>query len=65
MFNEFQQAAHAIVDCAQRRGALIRNPDSARLKALALEEPDVRQTKYGSVYANSEPDVVRGQVYQE
>jgi phosphoenolpyruvate carboxykinase (ATP) len=55
MFNEFQQAAQAIIDCAQRRGALIRNPDSARLKALALEEPDVRQTKYGSVSADSEP----------
>ena len=55
MFNEFQQTAQAIVDCAQRHGALIRNPDSARLKALALEEPDVGQTKYGSVYVDSEP----------
>ena len=34
---------------------MIRNPDSARLRALALEEPEVKQTKYGSIYADSEP----------
>ena len=39
----------------QRNGTLIRNPDSARLRALALEEPEVKQTKYGSIYAESEP----------
>ena len=55
MFNEFQQTAQAIFDSARQRGGLVRNPDSARLKALALEEPDVRQTKYGSVCADSEP----------
>jgi len=55
MFEEFQQTAKTIFENAQRRGALIRNPDTARLKALALEEPEVRQTKYGSILADSEP----------
>ncbi len=55
MFEEFQQTAKTIFENAQRRGALIRNPDAARLRALALEEPEVRQTKYGSILADSEP----------
>jgi phosphoenolpyruvate carboxykinase (ATP) len=55
MFEEFQRAAHTIFETAERKQALIRNPDSARLKALALEQPEVKQTKYGSIYADSEP----------
>ena len=42
-------------DGRAENGNLIRNPDPARLKALALEEPEVKQTKYGSIYAESEP----------
>lgn len=55
MFEEFQRSAKMIFETAQRNGKLIRNPDSARLKALALEEPEVKQTRYGSIYAESEP----------
>ena len=55
MFDEFQQAAKSIFDTAQRNHKLIRNPDAARLKQMSLEEPEVGQTKYGSVYAESEP----------
>jgi phosphoenolpyruvate carboxykinase (ATP) len=55
MFDEFHQAAKTIFETASRQGTLTRNPDSARLRALALEEPEVRQTKYGSLYAESEP----------
>ena len=55
MFDEFQQTATAIFENARSNGKLIRNPDSARLKALALEEPGVRQTRYGSIYSESEP----------
>ena len=32
-----------------------RNPGSDDLKAMALEEPEVRKTKYGSIFADSEP----------
>ena len=55
MFDEFQQAAKTIFENAQQRGMLIRNPDSERLRTLALEEPEVKQTKYGSLLADSEP----------
>jgi phosphoenolpyruvate carboxykinase (ATP) len=55
MFEEFQRAAETIFGTAQRNATLIRNPDSDRLRALALEEPEVKQTKYGSLYAESEP----------
>ncbi|MGO8688765.1 MAG: phosphoenolpyruvate carboxykinase (ATP) [Thermoguttaceae bacterium] len=55
MFDEFHGAAGAVFESAARGGLLIRNPDMDRLKALALEEPEVRLTKYGSIYADSEP----------
>jgi hypothetical protein len=55
MFEEFQRAAKTIFETAERKKALIRNPDSTRLKVLALEQPEVKQTKYGSIYADSEP----------
>jgi len=55
MFEEFEQTARAIFESAQARGALIRNPDEARLRAMALEEPEVRETRYGSLVADSEP----------
>jgi len=55
MFEEFQQTAKTIFESAQKRGALIRNPDPARLRAFALEQPEVKSTKYGSIVAESEP----------
>ena len=55
MFDQFQQAAKMIFETATCSGRLIRNPDSTRLRAMALEEPGVRQTKYGSIYTDSEP----------
>jgi phosphoenolpyruvate carboxykinase (ATP) len=55
MFDEFLQSAKVIFETAQEMGFLIRNPDTARLRALALEEPEVRLTKYGSIAAESEP----------
>ncbi|WP_460167439.1 phosphoenolpyruvate carboxykinase [Thermostilla marina] len=55
MFAEFQQAAKTIFESAMHDGRLIRNPDEARLRGLALEEPNVRETKYGSIMAESEP----------
>jgi hypothetical protein len=55
MFEEFQQTARTIFECAQKRGALTRNPDAARLRQMALAEPEVRQSKYGNIVADSEP----------
>jgi phosphoenolpyruvate carboxykinase (ATP) len=55
MFDDFQRAAATIFETAQREGRLIRNPDSARLREMSLEEPGVRQTKYGSIFTDSEP----------
>ncbi len=55
MFDEFHQAAAAIFQSAQQNGALVRNPDEARLRALALDEPEVRQTRYASLAVDSEP----------
>lgn len=55
MFEEFLQTARTIIENAQARGALIRNPDEMRLRALALEEPEVKETKYGSIAVDSEP----------
>jgi phosphoenolpyruvate carboxykinase (ATP) len=55
MFDEFQQAARSILESAQQRGAVIRNPDAARLRSLALQEPEVKETKYRNIVAESEP----------
>ena len=51
MFEEFQQTARTIFESAQKHGSLTRNPDGARLRQMALEEPEVRQTKYGNIVA--------------
>lgn len=37
MFEEFQQTARTIFESAQKRGALTRNPDAARLRQKALD----------------------------
>ncbi len=55
MFEQFQQAARAIFDAADREGRLIYNPDNDQLRAMAMEEPDVVVSKYGSIVAESEP----------
>ena len=55
MFDQFRQTARDIFEEAQRDGRLIRNPDDERLRALAMEEPEVRTTKYDNIVAESEP----------
>ena len=55
MFEEFSQTATHIFEDAQHDGRMTRNPDEARLRALSLQEPEVRETKFGSLMALSEP----------
>jgi phosphoenolpyruvate carboxykinase (ATP) len=55
MFEEFAQTAKYVFEDAQRDGRMRRNPDEARLRTLALDEPEVRETKFGSLMALSEP----------
>ncbi len=55
MFAEFQQAAADIFTSAIREGRLIRNPGEKELRALALAETNVQETRYGSLCATSEP----------
>jgi phosphoenolpyruvate carboxykinase (ATP) len=55
MFSEFHQTAREIYEAARNEGRLICNPDSDRLRGLTLEEPGVRQTKYGNITVQSEP----------
>ncbi|OHB68348.1 MAG: hypothetical protein A2V70_06755 [Planctomycetes bacterium RBG_13_63_9] len=55
MFGEFRQTVREIFESAEKDGRLIRNPDDDRLRALALEEPEVRATKYDNLVAESEP----------
>lgn len=55
MFDEFRETARRIFQSARTDGRLICNPTEDRLRRLALEEPEVRETKYGNVVADSEP----------
>lgn len=55
MIEEFLQTARTIFESAQQHGTLTRNPDAARLRRLALDEPEVCETKYGNLVAESEP----------
>ena len=55
MFGEFRQTARDIFQDALEDGRLIRNPDDDRLRALSLVEPEVRETKYENIVADSEP----------
>ena len=55
MFEQFHRTAQVIFENAGKEGRLIRNPDEQRLRALSLEEPEVRETKYGNIVAESEP----------
>ena len=55
MFDAFHQTARMIFEAAQPSGRLHRNLPSDQLKAMALDEPEVKKTKYGSIFADSEP----------
>jgi hypothetical protein len=55
MFAEFQSVAKEIFDSAVKQNRLVRNPDDEQLRSFAIQEPDVRQTKYGSLVVVSEP----------
>jgi len=55
MYDAFHRTAQAIFESARKEGRLIRNPDEDQLRALALDEPEVRETKYGNIVAESEP----------
>ena len=55
MFDAFHHSTATIFAAAQQSGRLHRNLSSADLKAMALDEPEVKKTKYGSIYAYSEP----------
>jgi phosphoenolpyruvate carboxykinase (ATP) len=55
MFAEYRQMAKEIFDAAQREGRLVRNPDDTQLRCLAMEEPEVRTSKYENLVVRSEP----------
>ena len=55
MFAEFQQAAKAIFQSAQKEKRLIYNPNDEQLRAMALEEPEIIRTKYDNLVVESEP----------
>ncbi|HLA83213.1 MAG TPA: phosphoenolpyruvate carboxykinase (ATP) [Thermoguttaceae bacterium] len=55
MFQRFSEAAQAIFEAARREGRLIYNPSNEQLRALAMEEPGVVVSKYGSIAVESEP----------
>ncbi|MBN2577941.1 MAG: phosphoenolpyruvate carboxykinase [Pirellulales bacterium] len=55
MFAEFHQTAKKIFDAAEKENRLIRNPDNEQLRTLAMQEPEVRVTKYDNLVTVSEP----------
>ncbi|MBU4502127.1 MAG: phosphoenolpyruvate carboxykinase [Nanoarchaeota archaeon] len=55
MVNEFEKTAKEIYEYAKKEGRLRLNLSSQELKELALKEPEVTLTKYGSIMAHSEP----------
>jgi len=55
IFEEFDTAAKSIYAQAVEDERLIQNPGPERLRRICLEEPDVRETIYGSVVAFTEP----------
>lgn len=58
MFAEFHETAAHIFAKAAKEGRLIRNPDSAALRRFALAAPEVRESRYGSLVAESEPTAI-------
>jgi len=55
IFSEFDLAAKAIYQQAVDEERLIQNPGAQRLKRISLEEPEVVETLYGSIAAQTEP----------
>ncbi|MFH0868278.1 MAG: phosphoenolpyruvate carboxykinase [Candidatus Woesearchaeota archaeon] len=55
MIEEFKLAAKEMYEKAKKEGRLIDNPSDAELKKLALKEPEVKESNYGSIVAVSEP----------
>jgi len=54
-FQRFFQTAEKVYQTAKEQGRLIENPPSPDLRSRALEEPEIKQTKYGSLSCESEP----------
>ncbi len=55
MFWEFQKAAKEIYEKAKRENRLIYNASDEELRKLAVKEPIIKATNYGSIVAESEP----------
>ena len=55
MIEQFQQAAREIYNKAKEENRLIYNPTDEELRKLALKEPEVKETNYGNIVAESEP----------
>jgi phosphoenolpyruvate carboxykinase (ATP) len=55
MFDLYQRTAEAVFESARRENRLIYNPSDDELLSLSLLQPEIRQTKYGSIMAESEP----------
>lgn len=54
-FEEFDIAVKLIYSQAVEEERLIHNPKAERLRRICLEEPEVRETSYGSINADTEP----------
>ncbi|WP_243359588.1 phosphoenolpyruvate carboxykinase [Fundidesulfovibrio terrae] len=54
-FDEFDIAIKQLYANAVDEERLIQNPGPERLRRICLEEPEVRETSYGSIVANTEP----------
>jgi phosphoenolpyruvate carboxykinase (ATP) len=55
MYELFQETADALFEAARREGRLLHNLPDDELRAMALAEPEVRETTYGSLVVESEP----------
>lgn len=55
MIDKFQQTAKEIYENAKKEGRLVYSLSGTDLKKLALEEPEVKETIYGNIVAESEP----------
>ena len=55
MFERFSQAVQEVFDAAESTGRLAYNPSRETLRQFAASEPEVVETKYGSLATESEP----------
>jgi len=55
MIEQFQQAAREIFEKAKQDNRLVYNPPDQELRKLSLKEHEVKESKYGSIVAISEP----------